>query len=207
MPRGVRISQVQGEVNGQRYPTPSRKLTADDLARVTTLVERRIGQVPLSGGHWDDGMVWYAEANSFGRKVAATYGLRVEQVTWMTALLSPLNNWEQNKRDVFDLIETGNCGALPLGTARALSVLEGGDGAVIAGGRKVRAFGRNITYPWNSLDVTIDTHMVQVLNLPGGGWLRRKGTYGAVADAFRNVADGLGVMPHQLQAAVWLYQR
>lgn len=200
---------MKGFVQGMPYPTPTTKLSASELDHVTALALVRINEIVdhLSVVEWLAGMSWYQDAHEFARSTAIAFGVDEEAACWALALLSPLNNWDQNKADLVELLETGTCGALPLGVERARAVFDGADGGLVAGGRKVRSFGWNILYPGNSLDVTIDTHMVNVLNLPARSYVDRKGVYDALADAFRFKAWELGVLPHQLQAAVWLYQR
>lgn len=200
---------MKGFVNGKAYPTPPGKLSEDDLANVTGLVVERINDLVdlLTVDQWAEGMTWYKDANDFAWSAAVDRGMDGVAACWALALLSPLNNWDQNKADLLQLMDEGTCGALPLGVERARAVLSGADGGLIAGGRKVRSFGWNILYPYNSLDVTIDTHMVNVLDLPARAYVDRRGVYDAIADGFRKVAVEHGVLPHQLQAAIWLYQR
>lgn len=92
----------------------------------------------------------------------------------------------------------------------------------LGGQHKVRSFYNNIIDPSNSMDVTIDTHAVAAAllrplssedievkhNFGGTGassskMSGSKGTYGLYADAYRQLADELGILPRELQSITW----
>ncbi len=191
-----------------RYPDGGgRKLSDRDLAHVSAVVERKLMNAYISDASWAEGLRWYQDAHQYARRLADEYDRTVEDMAYVIAVLSPMNRWEQNKLDARSMLDTGTCGALPLGVDRAFDIIANRRrGVDVAGGRKVRAFGANIANPHSSLDVTLDTWMVQFLNIDIN-YLQRKGVYDAISAAFRRVAARMGVMPHQLQAAVWIEGR
>ena len=182
----------------------------DELQEVRDITEQTLRHLVDRVDHetWQQGMVWYQNAHAYARQIGEQYGYSIDQTAWALALLSPQNRWAQNKADLVELIETGDCGALPLGTGRAALTLSGeAVGEEIAGGNKVRAFGHNIRYPHNSADVTLDTWMISALGITDARYLERRGIYHAISDAFRKVAEDHGIMPHQLQATLWIHTR
>ena len=84
---------------------------------------------------------------------------------------------------------------------------------------KVRNFYNNIIDPTNAVDVTIDTHAVGAALLralsgtdtpvthnfsgPGSSVAGTSGTYAIFADAYRELAGELGVLPRELQSVTW----
>jgi hypothetical protein len=52
------------------------------------------------------GMHWYYSANEFCKKVSEQYSLPIETVCAVVSSLSPGTNWEQNKKDSVNLIES-----------------------------------------------------------------------------------------------------
>lgn len=87
-------------------------------------------------------------------------------------------------------------------------------------GHKIRNFYNNIGDPFYGGDITIDTHAIAADTLsPLGSGAREVdqnfgglgtsisqgagGTYGLHADAYRNVADELGIIPGELQSPTW----
>jgi hypothetical protein len=110
---------------------------------------------------------------------------------------------------------------------KAIQALEG-DGSIegisrgLGGNHKVRSFHNNIASPDSDLgDVTIDTHAIAAAHLrPLGGsdpvvklglgmsgsedaTTGSKGAYGVYADAYRQAAERLGLLPRQLQSITW----
>lgn len=113
------------------------------------------------------------------------------------------------------------------GIAKAVSILEDGSkenlDKQLGDMHKIRNFYNNIIDPWSkSGDVTIDTHAVgaghirpmggsteEVLHNFGGGGAPSNsvhgvnGTYGLYAEAYRQAAAKLGILPRELQSITW----
>lgn len=111
------------------------------------------------------------------------------------------------------------------GIAKAVSILEDGSKENIHTNlgdmHKIRNFYNNIIDPWSkSGDVTIDTHAVGAGHLrPMGGSTEEvlhnfggaakdanhgvNGTYGLYAEAYRQAAAKLGILPRELQSITW----
>jgi hypothetical protein len=149
-------------------------------------------------------MVWYQRANQFCRDLAEIVHKPWDTLAWALAALSPLNSWRSNRIDLVDLVTTGDCGALGPCKHKAQRLLEGEPHWKVLGGPKVKAFGDNIVDPDGSRQVTIDRHMTSGLEFPNSKYIERVGVYEAVSTAFRRSAGGRGILPHQLQAALWV---
>ncbi len=175
-------------------------LTSDTVAQLETLTDR------LTHDQWADGMEWYQLAHGLSHRWAQEHKLPFDYVAGIIAALSPRTQWEVNLADAKSILEDGeqaSTAAFGPNVVKALWILDGTDPESELGGRKVRSFYRNIADPYGSLDVTLDTWMASIL---GFKWkfLERKGTYDAISEAFRIVAERHCVLPHQLQAALWI---
>jgi hypothetical protein len=77
---------------------------------------------------------------------------------------------------------------------------------------KLRSFRDNLADPHNSLAVTLDSIMAQLWGIEGTPW-STKNEYATYADQIRDVARvwsqiaGRTVMPHEVQAALWVYTK
>jgi hypothetical protein len=109
--------------------------------------------------------------------------------------------------------------------AKAISIMEDGSKANISAklgdAHKIRNFYNNIIDPWSKHgDVTIDTHAVGAGHLrpmggstpevldnfggsPSSNVVGTQGTYGIYADAYRQAAARLGILPRELQSITW----
>lgn len=168
-----------------------------------TIAEREVGEA------------WYWLANVEAERVSNGH----PNGPAIVAALSPQNSWGQNLNDVTSLLAGESTTQTDLLVGRATAILEGGNPADILGGRKTRAFWRNIQEPDRSGPVTVDRHAVAVAYLGPGNWteqarqavtgriLERIGAYHVVSAAYRGAARKLGLRPHELQAVVWLTWR
>ncbi len=195
------------------YPTPKyRGLDRVELEDVTSLVTDRLRDIvdTLDRETYRRGLSWYGNANAYARKLAEAHDVPFEYVVGIIAALSPRISWSDNLKGAESILADGEqASTMALGTnvVKALWIANGSDAGDILGGRKVRSFWRNISAPYDSLDVTLDGWMVKALGLPSFHYLERKGTYDAIADGFHIVAAEHGILPHQLQAAVWIQAR
>jgi hypothetical protein len=197
-------------------PTNGRRL---DAGTVTTVTVNRLRKIVDTIDHetWKAGMAWYETANAEARALAAKHGVPSDTVAAIIAALSPRCNWANNLDDTRLLLEDGPDNgffAFDANVGKADAILNAGfDVDTTLGGRKVRAFWRNIADPYGSLDVTLDSWMGRALDVPADrahgeqSYLDRAGVYDAISNGFRTVADDHGIMPNQLQAAIWLAER
>lgn len=166
-----------------------------------------------------DGLIWYQKAHEFCQRVADQYQLDLAVVCAIVSALSPMGNWEQNKRDAVRLIET-NKGIGDKGyrfvtygqnVLKAQDVYRGNIDPFKAfspnTGPKTYNFFHNLLYP-NSLEhVTVDRHMVRVVTPDSQSDAIRGKQYKLIADHIKKAAEKLSLVPANLQAILWLDYR
>ena len=176
---------------------------------------------------------WYFEANAFAKELAAKYSTTPEIAAGIIAAVSPRMPWLRNKY-VADAIlarmgEYASLSAMDAAKAMGLGLsvnvsmaIKIARGAVIGEtltGIKRRSFYNNIIAPNTNQSVTVDTWMmVAYCNVTGtdkatalkfitANEKALKGTgagYFMIADAVRQVASEMNLMPHQVQAMYWV---
>ena len=186
----------------------SRALTDEELATLTsdTVDQLEIRCDWLTQAEWIDGMEWYQLAHGLAQRWSQKHKLPFDYVAGIIAALSPRIQWEVNLADAKSILEDGeqaSTAAFGPNVVKALWILDGTDPESELGGRKVRSFYRNISDPYVSLDVTLDGWMASILG-HNPKFLERKGTYDAISEGFRIVAERHCILPHQLQAALWI---
>lgn len=157
-----------------------------------------------------EGLDWYRRARAEGRALGRT----VSQGVGVIAALSPMTAWDTNIDQAKSLAQAHAQG-LPMptsgygfkrNTAKAWAILEGARPLDTLGGDKVRSFYRNMMGCTHS--VTVDRWAVRIaLGDPSHSGQVPSGEYDAMADAFRRVADKLGITARDLQAATWIWIR
>lgn len=119
------------------------------------------------------GKKWFPEAHKFNENLAKRSGLSVEQVTAITALVSPRTAWPQNKRlaervalthkkytDADPRVAAKRMGGgLSTNLGAAIAVARGGPIDEHMTGAKRRSFFNNMLDPNSGDDVTVDTWM------------------------------------------------
>ena len=176
----------------------------------------------LSADQLSCGQVWYTEAHLFAQGLATRYNVRLEQVVGVIATLSVQNRWDVNKRDAENLCRARYDGmdldSVVVATydnqrRKAIAILKAGHNADIASmvatryGQKTLAFYSNILEPETSYRVTLDRWVFRGLDLEqfgNGGGNRYVCLYRKLEELFRQEALVLGLVPCQLQAAIWL---
>lgn len=153
--------------------------------------------------HHEAGMSWYVDAHN----EAKTMGDLVI-ASGVIAAMSPNTPWDRNLVIARNAMATGVAtGTLGNSCIKANRIMAGEDPLSVLGGLKVRSFYKNIVDPTCSEAVTIDRHAYDIAVDTRNGKDRRPiGTpkqYEAIANAYRVVADSLGIMPWQLQAVTW----
>lgn len=189
----------------------SERLYVKDVPRTQSLVRNLVRIAERSD--LEEGRMWYARARRFCKKMARRYGLDVETVARVVAVLSPAVSWEvQLNGQVESVIRAyvhGRRAPRVAGyrrnTLKAYRVLRGDHDA--CRGPKVESFALNILGCGDS--VTVDRHAARAAcGLRNGGDLRfEKGAYTRIARAYRIAAERLGCEPCVLQAAVWVQRK
>jgi len=170
------------------------------------------------------GRGWYAAANLDCGRLAARYGLTLEQVAGAAAAISPGMKWELVLHYVERLIlKRGRKLDFNVPTYsllfvnRARQCLKGKDQpSEILGGPKVTAFYTLLCNPRDAWNVCVDGHAFNIAKgkrtpIRGAGSEDGKSLtdrrYKLVAEAYRRAAAARGIIAHQMQASTWVAHR
>lgn len=159
-----------------------------------------------------EGMAWYQVGHTFARGLASRYGVSTDQACAVVAVMSPQLSWQRNMVVADELLRTGSAsGCIQRFARKAQIIAAGGPIDQLVSGPKVTSFYQNLRWPRRSGAVTIDRHAYSVylgyVVAQGDRTLDRKGRYDTVAEAYRQTAQMVGILPHQLQAITWLTWR
>jgi len=150
------------------------------------------------------GMLWYRDAHKFVSSVSCP--LRSAAAL---AALSPRNKWERNKQDLISVYRQGATATVATFNAnkeKALRVLDletpVHEIRNILNGRKVVSFYNNVLHPTSDTTVTVDVWMYRLFNLPPNNV-----SYDAIERSIRTHARSIGLLPHELQAILWVIGR
>lgn len=148
-----------------------------------------------------EGMTWYQNAHLIAREAG-----NVAVGAGILSALSPRMPWSRNvtlARQGF--VSPLDGGALKRSIASANAILAGANPLDILGGLKTRAFFDNILNPLTSGEVTVDTHAIKIAGLDRDS--AGKGLYRDIANAYRDAANAVGIMPLEMQAVTWTVYR
>ena len=150
------------------------------------------------------GQVWYLDAHDHATKLGYDAGISTDHAAGVIAAASPQNEWDRNL-DHARLILAGERPTYMTGLFydRARRIVEGEHPTMVLGGRKVRSFWGNIARPWMPGPVTCDRHACAPLGIDVR-LLERPGVYQALTAAYRTAGRERDLLPHQMQATVWV---
>lgn len=191
---------------------------AASVAREADAFDGMVERILDCVGRADDmtftyGLGWYQRAHDICQDMADRYGLPLETVVGVMAVLSPSCGWGRNVVLTESMLATGDC-SHPHGQyieyARRILGGESLD-EVVKVGRKVRNFYRCIMRPDANGPCTVDRHAVVLATglafADLNGFLDRIGVYQTVAAAYRTAGRRLGLSAAQVQAVAWTQHR
>tara|TARA_R100000664_G_scaffold27581_1_gene38342 strand:- start:1742 stop:2344 length:603 start_codon:yes stop_codon:yes gene_type:complete len=154
---------------------------------------------------------WYQDAYDFAESLSHDYGISINTSCGIIAALSPVKQWEQNKKCAISLLETGNGKHMKQFNDKALKILEcnGSEECIksILNGRKIISFYTNIRHPKDSDEVTIDRH---ALSVALSKWVKEEDYAGMTnkqykffQDCYKYTAKKIGISPVLLQSSTW----
>lgn len=158
---------------------------------------------------------WYVRANEYAKNLASINGITVLQASGVIASLSPLKSWDENRRIAREFLNNGSAYHTSTFIGKAEDILNG-DGTrdsilTTLNGNKTRSFFLNIAYPNDITGVTIDRHALSVAmgkTLPDSNLKGiTKNQYSFFESAYVQAADKVGILPHEMQAVVWVKWR
>lgn len=154
-----------------------------------------------ASAHKQAGFIWYSEAHAIVAELARDAGLSRDRTAAIVSLASPGVKWSQCLDESRALLNgTGKLSTYPICRERALAVLNGADPYSLTWGPKTYSFWRNILRPATSLNVTLDRHHARLHSIPS--WTPKR--YALAESVYRDAAQRLNLIPHQLQATLWL---
>jgi hypothetical protein len=155
------------------------------------------------------GATWYGEAREAAAVLAGQSRRPLDVVAAVIAHLSPRTTWSRNLAGAASLLLTGTApGCIGANVARAQAAIDAADPLSTINGPKTRAFAANILGDTDA--VTVDVWALRIAtgtHTVDEKILSRKGGYAAVAAAYREAADLVGVSPATMQAATWIVAR
>ncbi len=168
----------------------------------------------LSPYHFKEGSVWYQEALNYCTTLSVNYNVNIKQVVAILSALSPMKEWELNKRQTEQFLIERKCGTFGNQLKKSIFLLdtiiddltvEKADKFIMMtlNGRKTQSFYHNIMYPHSSPYVTVDRHMMKLFpdHWP---WIITDRRYRLVESVIQEIAAEYHKVPCHLQAALWV---
>lgn len=169
--------------------------------------------------HIWEGKAWYREAHEFAMQLTETYEIPIYRVVGVIAALSPSVRWEANKEQAENLCKAyvgeGSLSKVVLTTygpqaRKAQEILKTGndfeDVTFLLGRRAFKTisfFSNILCYP-NSLNVTIDQHIIDAAGYSGQWTQGARGCYDLLTEAITQLAEEANLMPCEYQAIIWV---
>lgn len=164
---------------------------------------------------WHDAERWYANANRLCNWLANRYNRSVAEVAGIMSVYSMRTSWRDNKRRTVRYLATGEHTGTMMQDGK-IAQIERAQGDVnrirqILRGDKISRFFHNILFPTTSPFVTVDSWMIQPLNVAYRQLSGKFGTgrtlYSRIEQAIRTVARWLNRPVATVQAALWIILR
>jgi hypothetical protein len=155
------------------------------------------------------GLTWYGRARQQCERLADEHKVSVETAVGVVAALSPSCPWEKNLEDACKLMCEGKFARVTTYSTnrnKAWAIYRTGKPQDWLSGPKVNAFYNCILDPEDDYSVCVDRWAIRVVNAGQEIPLTEK-RYNAIADAYRDAAQRLGLLPSQAQAISWLVYR
>ncbi len=160
---------------------------------------------------WNDGFTWYERAYAECVLISRETNVPVYSVIGVMAAMSPQKNWDENIRLTREscLLRRG-IGQVGRQCDKATRIIRGEDWRSTLTGPKERAFAECIR--GSRSEVVLDRHAYdvavgEVTNDKARKVLSREDTREAIAEVYREVAVGMNLLPHQVQAITWVVWR
>lgn len=160
---------------------------------------------------------WYLDAHNYAKYLASTFGVSVIVASGVIAALSPVKQWEQNKKVAYTFIKSGGTsgGHIKQFLEKARLILQMAeteeDVVTILSGRKIVSFFLNILHPNDPSRVTIDRHALTVATgiVCTDEFYRgmTKSQYDFFVHCYQVAASKLKVSALLVQSATWVYYR
>lgn len=158
---------------------------------------------------------WYFDIHDYCKTLSEVYDVPLIKVAGILSALSPNNTVRSNVISLEKFLRTnGNCKVTTFDgqKKKALTILNSHDNISIDevktilgdkkdSGLKTKAFFDNIYRPHISQEVTIDLWMIRWAKIEGSLTPKK---YRDTAQKVKDLAHEIGILPHQLQAKIWV---
>lgn len=195
------------KIKGQLYPSAA--------------IKNRLHQhfKKCSRAEINQGKAWYNNANEFAAGLSAKYELPIEVICGVIAALSPQKDWELNKVCTVSFFNGNKKGlSTKINVNKAIEIRDTKDindiPSILLGkydGFKTHAFYHNLSKPKGCDHVTLDRHAIGLAFFSDYTTYDRirltKAQYNYIQDNYKAVAAFYGLLPHELQAILWIYWR
>lgn len=165
-----------------------------------------------------DGLAFYPGAHGLCRLFTPLNHtpITVSHVAGIYAALSPMNTWDTNVANIYDILRHGTrarVNTTNINRDKAIRISLGEDPDQVLGGRKVRSFWRAIADPTNTHPVAIDRHLINcALGLVNptkreqGDLAHDQTLYSRVEAVYHDLGrrEGIG---NRLASVAWFVQR
>lgn len=155
---------------------------------------------------------WYKDANKWCKQVADKNGLPLANVCAIVSALSPSTNWGDNKKQALQLIKGKRSGftTYKQGVNKAIAALTSPEPGKLFNektGPKTYHFYHNLLQPENPNYVTVDRHFWAIVTGKSYEVGTRIAQYRPIVETCKRHAKRLGLVPCELQAALWVAHR
>jgi hypothetical protein len=158
---------------------------------------------------------WYFEINDYCQTLSSVYNVPLIKVAGIMSALSPNNTVRSNCISLEKFLRyDGDCKVTTFNgqKRKALTILNSHSSITVEevkailgtkkdSGLKTKAFFDNIYRPHTSEEVTIDLWMIRWAKIEGSLTPKR---YRETAQKIKDLAKEIGVIPHMLQAKIWV---
>lgn len=193
----------------------ARSTRGNGITRARARLRLRQWIEKLETRHYEQGALWYKEANRECARIAIDDNVTVLLVCEMVAVLSPNCPWNKNLEAVKAVLRNRKVATscYPSNVLKAKGMHEAflnSQPFEVATGPKTRAFANALFAPESVNSVTLDTHMARIfynrllVNNQKLAWFFRKRNNAKMQEVFLQEAKLLNVNPNTLQAALWL---
>lgn len=152
-----------------------------------------------------DGKEWYFKANEYAHSLAKDFSIEAFQVCAITSVLSPLKEWELNKRITREFLEGKTNVHFYNQVLKAKKILKTKKEAKVPDiikGMKTVSFYKNIYNPEDKNWVTVDTHILDALLFPKANITPHR--YNLIQTCIINHAKRVNLRPCEVQATIWI---
>lgn len=156
---------------------------------------------------FEEGKQWYWEANEFAKTLGLKYDLPLWKTSALISALSPMKEWNLNKRLTEEFILGKRDIHFGLQVNKCLAIMELNSWSSnlvdsILVGKKTTSFYHNILEPDNPNWTTIDTHIVNSLLWQGANITPQR--YDILESCIKSYSREIDLIPCQTQATIWL---